>query len=156
PAAIVTAALALYGSGRPRFAAVRAEPRTPAERAMTLALADDVWNEDPLVVVVAQDALGDVPHQVVVADIDAVADAERTRLAQRNARDWFAEYRDLDEIARFMAALAERPGVRVRAIGESVERRPIRAIEISHGGAIRIALDGGHHAREWISVMVPL
>src|SRR5262249_19939999 len=37
-----------------------------------------------------------------------------------------------------------------------VERRPIRAIEISQGGAIRIALDGGHHAREWISVMVPL
>src|SRR5262245_25378281 len=109
-AATVTAALAVYDPDPHLRVAMRAEPRTPADRAMTLALADDVWSEDPLVVVVAPDALGDVPHHVVVADIDADADAERIRLAQRAARDWFAEYRDLDEIARFMAALAERPG----------------------------------------------
>jgi carboxypeptidase T len=99
-----------------------------------------------------------VPHEIVVEDIQAVADAERTRLAARDGTDWFSEYRDVDEVAAYMDRLAERypDTARTRQLGTSIEDRPIRAIEISRGGEVGIVLNGGHHAREWISVMVPL
>ena len=69
---------------------------------------------------------------------------------------FFADYRDgaaidahLDELA------AEHPDVaRTFAIGRSYEGRLIRVIEIGRGD-VAIAIDGGHHAREWISVMTP-
>jgi carboxypeptidase T len=84
--------------------------------------------------------------------------AERARLAGRANAEWFAEYRDYDEVNAYLARLAERyPDlVEVRSLGRSVEGRPIRAIEITNGGSLGIAIDGGHHAREWISVMVPV
>ncbi len=153
-------------------AAVRVEPRTDGELAATLALADDVWSDrtepgSPFVIVLAAlhreqlRAIG-VPHQVVIEDIDAAAEAERVRLAQRarasSGADWCTEYRDLDELNTHMDLLAKQhPAlVSVHSLGSSVEGRPIRDLEISHGGKIRIVLDGGHHAREWISVMVPI
>ncbi|HEY5927115.1 MAG TPA: M14 metallopeptidase family protein [Kofleriaceae bacterium] len=78
--------------------------------------------------------------------------------SERAAPDWFAQYRSNDDVNAYMDALASRyPDlVRVRHVGSSVEGRPIRALEISHGGTLGIAIDGGHHAREWISVMVPI
>ena len=153
-------------------AAVRVEPRTADELAMTLALADDLWSEnlsvrDPVVVVLARAGLeqlraSGVPARIVVDDIEAVARDERERLRHR-VRDatgpgWYADYRDLDEINGRMATLAAaHPAlVRLRSLGASVEGRPIRALEISHGGKLGIVLDGGHHAREWISAMVPI
>ncbi|MFN0247596.1 MAG: M14 metallopeptidase family protein [Kofleriaceae bacterium] len=71
--------------------------------------------------------------------------------------DWFAAYRDLDEVTTRMKLLAERHPelVTMRALGSSVEGRPIHALEIGRGAA-GIALDGGQHAREWVSVMVPI
>jgi carboxypeptidase T len=88
----------------------------------------------------------------------AMALAERVRLAGRASAEWFAEYRDNDEVNAYLGRLAARyPDLaRVRLLGRSVEGRPIRAIEITNGGKIGIAIDGGQHAREWISVMVPV
>lgn len=76
--------------------------------------------------------------------------------AQRPKTDWFAMYRDLDEVNAYLDELAARhPDVaRVRQLGTSTEGRPIRALEISRGAPIGIVIDGGMHAREWISVMV--
>ena len=145
--------------------AVRVEPRTAAELAAVLALSDDVWTDEvevgaPLVEVVAAAKLARIalPYEVLVDDVDADAAAEHARLAHRAATaDWFAEYRDGDEVDAHLDALAaQHPDLaRAHTIGTSLEGRPIRALEISHGGTLGIVLDGGHHAREWIAVMVP-
>jgi carboxypeptidase T len=163
---------ALVRAPRDQHAAVLVEPRTPDELAMILDLSVDVWTEQvfanqPVVAVLTSASMDvltakGIPHRIVVEDIQAVADAERFRLAQRarsaTAPDWFAEYRDLQEVSDYMDMLRERhPALAsLRRLGTSIEGRPIRAIEISRGGRIGIALDGGQHAREWISVMVPI
>lgn len=155
----------------PRIA-VRIDPSDPGHRAAALSLADEVWTEHagpgaPIDVVLSRsDVVGlqrrGVPHRILVEDIDAVAAAERARLADRtraaSGPAWFADYRDVAEIEAFIDTLASDNAsfVRVHALGASHEGRPIRAIELSRGGPITIVLDGGHHAREWLSVMVPL
>jgi hypothetical protein len=155
-----------------RRAAVAVEPRSADELALTLELSVDVWTEqlaaDRRVVVVLTPASIEilagrgVPHRIVVADIDTVAAQERARIALRTrgaiAASWFDEYRDLEEVSDYMELLAARhpATASIRTVGASVEGRPIRAIEISRGGKIGIALDGAQHAREWISVMVPI
>ncbi|HEU0034123.1 MAG TPA: M14 metallopeptidase family protein [Kofleriaceae bacterium] len=154
-----------------RRVAVELWPRSAAERAAIVEGAFDVWTDsavdgESIVVAMRADALGalalrGVPMRVQVDDLDAVAAAERVRLARR-VRDpqdraaWFAEYRDLDEITAFEDRMvARRPEVvRTRELGRSIEDEPVRAIEISRGGSLRIVLNGGQHAREWISVMV--
>ena len=95
-----------------------------------------------------------LPWLPAVALVVAALVASRERVAP----DWFAQYRDNDEVNAYMDALASRyPDLaRVRPLGTSIEGRPIRALEISHGGTVGIAINGGHHAREWISVMVPI
>jgi murein tripeptide amidase MpaA len=51
--------------------------------------------------------------------------------------------------------VADRPDLAVTySLGPSFEGRPLRVIEIGRGDTA-IAIDGGHHAREWISVMTP-
>jgi murein tripeptide amidase MpaA len=79
-------------------------------------------------------------------------------VARSHTTSWFSAYRDLAAIDARMDALAaaDPESVHVFSLGASVEGRPIRAIEISHGGALHIAIDGGQHAREWIAVMAPV
>ncbi|MEO8548430.1 MAG: M14 metallopeptidase family protein [Kofleriaceae bacterium] len=166
-AGLLLAVLAAIASRSPeeRRVAVRVEPRTERELATALSLTNDVWSEDvgvgePVVEVLTEAQLARLasPYEIVVDDIDRAAADERSRLATRAAvRDWFGEYRDADELNAFMDALARRhPDLAsVRTLGTSVDGEPIRALEISHGGTLGIVLDGGHHAREWISVMVP-
>ncbi len=137
--------------------AIRVEPATAARF-------EDVWAEhaDGVDVVVSNVELAElarrgVHYRVIVDDVDAAAESERARLAHRASKDWFAEYRDGAELDAFLDRLAARhpSTVKVRAAGRSHEGRAIRAIEVSRGGAIPIVIDGGHHAREWLSVMVP-
>jgi len=79
-------------------------------------------------------------------------------LGPRPDASWYARYRDLAEIEHHVDELAAgHPELaRVRTLGASVEGRPIRALEVSHGGTLGVVIDGGHHAREWVSVMVPV
>lgn len=69
---------------------------------------------------------------------------------------FFADYRDGAAIDEHLDALAaeHRDVARTYGIGRSSEGRLIRVIEVGRGD-IAIAIDGGHHAREWISVMTP-
>ncbi len=75
--------------------------------------------------------------------------------AMHAQRDFFREFHDGDAIAAYMAELAARDHVTLRTLGTSVEGRPIQALEIGSGD-LGIALDGGMHAREWLSVATPL
>ncbi len=149
--------------------AVEVHVPTDARRQWVLGLAEDVWSESTaapsFVVVLDQVNLARVrraglPAQVVVEDIDAVAQLEQERLRRgvdRFASDWFAEYKDVsavdahvDELAWFHPRLSQ-----VHELGLSVEGRPIRALKIGTNdtrGAI--VINGGQHAREWISIMV--
>jgi hypothetical protein len=101
-----------------------------------------------------------ITWRVVVADIDALAAAERERLAARKLHaagaGWYSEYRNVVEVGQRLIDLSkEHPELTgLRTLGGSIEGWPIRALEISRGGDIGIALSGGLHAREWISVMV--
>jgi hypothetical protein len=151
--------------------AVEVTPRDAAELALVLEATDDVWSESaapgqPVVVVLTPPGLAriaalGIPHRVVVADIDAAARAERARLAGREigattSSQWFAEYRDLIELGDFLDRLVEHNPrlASLRRLGTSIDGWPIRALEISRGGPTKIAINGGLHAREWISIMV--
>ncbi|MBA3463391.1 MAG: hypothetical protein H0T46_25775 [Deltaproteobacteria bacterium] len=178
PWPLAAAALLMFGAvpthGRgaeargPRVA-IRIETSHARDRAAALFLTEDVWTEhaepgSPLDVVVARSDLAqlNVPYRILVEDIDAAADAERARLADRrrvaSGPTWFDDYRDVAEIDAFVDTLAAENAsfVRAHSLGASHEGRPIHAIELSRGGPINIVLGGGHHAREWLSVMTPL
>lgn len=172
---VLVAALSLdsrsHSQPEPRLA-IRIETRDADARAAARSLAADVWTEHdepgaPLDLVVSLADLAElqrrgVRHRILVNDIDAAAAEERARLAQRTRAiagpGWFSEYRDVTEIDGFIDKLAadNTSFVRAHTLGTSHEGRRIRALELSRGGAITIVLDGGHHAREWLSVMVPL
>ena len=176
-AALVLLSAVLLGpgsTGRVRYdghAAVLVEPRDAAEMDLVLELARDVWSDPipeigPVVVVLTAPELAllaarGIPHRIEVADIQAVADAERKRLDDRvqtaDAGTWFSEYRDVQEIHDYVDHLAARQPelASIRRLGTSIDGWPIRALEISDGPT-RIAINGGQHAREWISVMVTM
>lgn len=160
PWLIVLASIAFAIPGEPRRVAIRVDAMADAARA----IADDVWNENgTLDIVVTSDdlvrlAARGVQWRVIVDDLDAVAGEERRRLASRSNRAWFAEYRDVDEIDAFLDRLASErsEAVDARVVGRSHEGRAIHAVRVSRGGTTPIVIDGGHHAREWLSLMVPL
>ncbi|HEY4222001.1 MAG TPA: M14 metallopeptidase family protein [Myxococcota bacterium] len=133
-------------------------------------LAVDVWSEerapaDPLDVVVTEPGLARLKaagavYAVLDPDIDASARAEAERLhahAQSASGDWFAEFRDYNAITARLGELAELAPERasVHGIGSTVDGRTIWALKIGGGkdGAIPMLINGGQHAREWISTM---
>jgi len=77
---------------------------------------------------------------------------------------WADEYRSYDEVIAALAQLeSARPDiVKVFDIGNSWDGRVIRAVKISDNPSVEdaseqdILIIGEHHAREWISVEVPL
>ncbi|MCA9649441.1 MAG: hypothetical protein H6712_03985 [Myxococcales bacterium] len=173
--------LGLWAAGRPApeepaaegpRSAVRIRPSSSDERERILARALDLWSERPdlaaLDVVLDAEGLAwlreqGVGFELLVADVDAVAWAERMRLAQAELarptpEQWFSEYRDLETIHAYLDTLAAtRPDLaRVETIGRSLEGRPLRALRIHGHGTprLRMLVDGGLHAREWISMMV--
>jgi len=138
------------------------------QRALVLDVARDVWSEstlaDPLVVVIDDEGrktlrASGIATQTVVEDIDAAAAAERARLDSPQARrpgDFFSEYRRFEAIDGYLDRLdAVQPDLtQIEPLGTSVEGRPIRALRISNAAldAPAYVINGGQHAREWISV----
>src|SRR5450432_1115484 len=151
-----------------RRVAIRVSCENPASCSFAESLALDVWSEErgpalPLDVVVDSDALArlearHISFEVLVPDIDAVAQAEYTRLHDptiARPADWFAEFRDYQAISARVQELAVLAPDRAEAkvIGTSIEGRPLWALRIGNGPT-KILLDGTQHAREWISAMV--
>ncbi|MEX1366570.1 MAG: M14 metallopeptidase family protein [Nannocystaceae bacterium] len=153
-------------------AAVRVRPVSAGVRQQVLDRALDLWSErtdgDTLDVVL--DAAGlawlraqAIDFEVLVPDVDAVARVEHERLAAAQVarptpEQWFTEYRDLETIHGYLDTLAAtRPDlVSLETIGSSLQGRPLRALRIHGPGRprARMLVNGGLHAREWISMMV--
>jgi hypothetical protein len=132
-------------------------------------LALDVWSEHrapgmPFDIVVDASALPrlsarGIAWEVLVPNIDAVADAEAARLAspQSAHADWFAEYKDYGAISEYIANLAKLAPERVslHGIGTSIDGRTIWALRIGGSAANTkpMLVNGTQHAREWIAAM---
>lgn len=152
---------------------LRVQPANQAQLRRLLALADDVWTERPGLwapvdvrvssATAARLRAEGFDVQVRVADVQAAVDAERARLAAlvdpaAAPSDWFAEFRDWDEIDAYMDTLAaQRPElVSLEPVGTSLEGRPIRAMRLlspATTGKAAMLVSGTMHAREWLSPM---
>jgi carboxypeptidase T len=154
PLAILGLASALAWPVSPTRVAIRVPAGTPIE-----SIALDTWSElggaslDVVVPAAVVPLLGE--HELLDADIDATAHAERSRLASRATKGWFDEYRDFTEVTARMRSLAELAPDRVsmHEVGRSIEGRAIWALAIGHGDT-KMLVNGTQHAREWISTMV--
>jgi len=109
-------------------------------------------------------ALG-TPYTVLEDDVQQLIDEEKERLLSRGpadprSRDWFDDYKNLDAVnAKLSAMAADRPDlVTVLDIGTTLQGRHIHGVRISGPGDGKpaVQLNGCHHAREWITVMVPM
>jgi carboxypeptidase T len=145
-----------------RHVAIRAQ-----EAAEGFAL--DVWSEhrapgQPIDVVVDARSLPSlfargIAFEVLVSDVDALADEEAARLAapQPANADWFAEYKDYGAITDYLRALVEIAPDRVslHGIGRSIDGRTIWAVRIGGPAANKtpMLINGTQHAREWIAAM---
>ncbi len=152
------------------LAAVRLEVADEAQRERVLGLAVDLWSDTDTgrVLEVVLEPAGlealraeGIDLEVLSPDIMADAAAERARLEDADAArpgNWFAEYRDYETVDAYLDTVAaRRPDLaRVESLGTSVMGRRIRALRISAAGeeAPAVVVNGGQHAREWISVMV--
>lgn len=151
-------------------AAVRVQVETEAQRETVRAVMLQLWSDgdggaafDVVLGPEGIDALRDrgIAFEVLVPDIDAVAAAEKARIEQAEVArpgNWYAEYRDYETVDAYLDVVAaRRPDLaRVEQLGVSTQGRRIRALRLSaaDGEAKAIVLNGGQHAREWISVMV--
>ena len=121
----------------------------------------DVWSEDSQRDVVVRERdlgrlmLAGVAFEIIDPDIDASARAEAERIRNAKPGDWFADYKNLEQIdARLKTLALARPDLAsVEVIGGSLEGRPLRALRIGKGGK-KMLINGTQHAREWIATMV--
>ncbi|MBX3172534.1 MAG: hypothetical protein KF760_34340 [Candidatus Eremiobacteraeota bacterium] len=76
-----------------------------------------------------------------------------TRLPERDL------YPSYEQLTQNLQTLAQRPHYQLISLGKSLEKRDIWALRIgtrAEGEQPAIIVTGGHHAREWASLMVPL
>ncbi|XP_026321656.1 uncharacterized protein LOC113231549 [Hyposmocoma kahamanoa] len=130
----------------------------------------NIWREDTHVMdieVEADNALSvirklngkEIPYTVVISDVHACIQVQQTQIvAADNRKMSWNQYHRLDIIYHFMDDLAtEYPNIcSVHEIGKSVEGRTIMMLKISNGHRdnVGVWIDGGIHAREWITPAV--
>lgn len=148
---------------------VRVHAKSPREVMAATALTNDIWTCTGVGVgtfdvrmspeqYAAFAGLG-VAHDVMIPDVQALIDAETRRLGQAGAPDgdWYDDYRSLaDHNARLDAIAAAHPNLtEIVTVSQSVQGRTIRGIRITGpnnpGDRPVIVINGGQHAREWIS-----
>ncbi|XP_021942856.1 zinc carboxypeptidase-like isoform X2 [Zootermopsis nevadensis] len=91
--------------------------------------------------------------EVYISNVQHLIDTERPKVRPRADFGW-TDYYTLDEIYAWLDSLVEKyPGVVTPIVGgESYEGRQIRGVKVSYKtGNPGVALEGGIHAREWIS-----
>jgi hypothetical protein len=99
-----------------------------------------------------------VPYSVMISNMQGAIEAERLRndleLRASDGMNWRAYHR-LATIQGWMDSMAEQyPAlVSVESYGMSTEGRDMKVLKISTGGSNKPAvwMDGGIHAREWVS-----
>ncbi|GIY20000.1 carboxypeptidase A2 [Caerostris darwini] len=104
-----------------------------------------------------------IPRTLLMFDVERYIMKERMEMSTpsfltgRDSNDFFSNYRRLDEIHKYLDELVEKnPNISsVISIGKSSEGRDLKAIKIgSKSNQVTkpaIWIDGGIHAREWIS-----
>jgi len=108
-------------------------------------------------------AVRGIAYEIITPDIDEAYRQSEAHRPQRRAES-FLSYHNLDSTVRVMQAIVERyPDIAaLEVIGRSIEGRPIHALRLSDNAATiepdepGMVVTGCHHAREWISVEVPL
>ncbi len=156
---------------------VRATIRTVEDLQTLQQLSPDVWSHRtdlgevdfriPPENLAALEASG-VPFRVLIENVQALIDAERASLAADGpAAGIFDNFRTYSEVVAFLDSLAAlNPDLASRVdIGQSIEGRPIPALLLRSPASTTprcgsdrpaILINGCQHAREWVSVMVPL
>ncbi|MDG2054058.1 MAG: M14 family zinc carboxypeptidase [Phycisphaerales bacterium] len=100
--------------------------------------------------------------QITVRDVHKLILAEeKSRQDSRRVGDWFSDYRTYDEVVTKIDALvAAHDGISEKIVlGSTHENRDIVGLVINTDSSTEkpaILLNGCQHAREWISVMVPM
>ncbi len=135
-----------------------ANPATPLSDLLRLPLGLDIWEVKPEYLILrapeapierlTQMGYGVEPIQPVADHLSAFATAEA-----------LAGYHSAETLEQDLRRLAEsRPEIaELRAIGRSIENRPIWALRLGErtGSPDKVLFMGCHHAREWIAVEVP-
>jgi len=93
-----------------------------------------------------------------IQDVETLLEEEREQLkvsTQRGDKFSLTEYHTYDEIMTHMDSLAaSNPHIETEVIGESWEGRELKIVKVCRGGCGNkpaVWIDGGIHAREWIS-----
>lgn len=103
----------------------------------------------------------DIPCRVMIEDVQAMIDQERSRIQQSSKAlgedSYFDDYRTWTEVHAYIEGLAAKyPSMASTfTLGNTYEGRPMKAITIStkpNSGKPTLWFDGGLHAREWITV----
>ncbi|XP_035204399.1 carboxypeptidase A2-like, partial [Stegodyphus dumicola] len=103
-----------------------------------------------------------IPRTVLINDVESYVREEKMeiffRQTDRQGNAFFSSYRRLNEIHEFVDKLSEDyPNItEVISVGKSSEGRDLKAIKIGSKTSTKssksaIWIDGGIHAREWIS-----
>ena len=101
-------------------------------------------------------------YRVKIDNIQELIDQEIARMERPPRGGWFEDYKSYAEIDAYIDALIDlRPDLVSRFVfGTSIEGRTMFGMRItsSEGGEDKpaVVLDGTHHAREWIALMVPM
>ncbi|XP_053672777.1 zinc carboxypeptidase A 1-like [Anopheles nili] len=96
-----------------------------------------------------------IPHEVIDENVQRAFDTERIRLTNRRAKgtfDW-RDYHTLEEMHAWLDKLAQdHAEVELLDAGRSYQNRTLKGVKLSYGaGRPGVFLEGGIHAREWIS-----
>uniref|UniRef100_A0A182SUF2 Zinc carboxypeptidase A 1 n=1 Tax=Anopheles maculatus TaxID=74869 RepID=A0A182SUF2_9DIPT len=96
-----------------------------------------------------------IPHLVIDENVQSSFDQERIRLSNKRAKgtfDW-NDYHTLEEIHAWLDKLAsEHSEVELLDAGRSHQNRTLKGVKLSYGeGRPGVFIEGGIHAREWIS-----
>jgi murein tripeptide amidase MpaA len=157
-------------------AVVRVHPRSTADLARVLALADGLWSCTPGREGVdirlsrdkfaALDALG-LPWGELIEDVGTLLEQHAAEVQARRARDglgWFENFKTLEEFRLFFDGLhASRPDLvsPVFVAGPSIQGRDIWGVRLTgpdtpgnpRSERPQVMLNGGQHAREWANHM---
>uniref|UniRef100_A0A182NUX8 Zinc carboxypeptidase A 1 n=1 Tax=Anopheles dirus TaxID=7168 RepID=A0A182NUX8_9DIPT len=97
-----------------------------------------------------------IPHELLDENVQRAFDTERIRLTNKRAKgpefDW-TDYHTLEEIHAWLDKLAgEHREVELLDAGRSHQNRTLKGVKVSYGpGRPGVFIEGGIHAREWIS-----